>query len=1030
MFRILSLLLSILLLTGVAQAGTVNFNGKNVGNCTLSGTTYTCGTAFLGATDTASIFTGYTVIVNGSLQLGWDQGLKMTGTARLETTGNGGIRLSGANPANINITGGTLKAAADFVLGGNRQDITADVIAATLDITGPGSKITGSVTTTAAVTLVSRSEITGAVSAGSLSAGADVILGGSVTTTGAIYLQSRTTVAGAVSGGSLKTESGAILNNTVKVDGLADFESGSMVYGNVTAGSLTLRPAGTTITGNVNVSGDVTMGSSTVINGDLVGNNVKTQSSNARINGNALVYSLYFAYGGTVSKVITCKVPGDFPCSCVTYESGYNYSPTCAAATPAGPHHFQITHGGSALTCQPQTVTVTACANAACTAPHYASSTSVTLQPGGKSFTFTGSTTAATVQQSTVGTAILAAPTASASVSCVNTSNSQASNQCAMAFDDTGLVVNVNNHIAMTTANVTIQALAASSNKQSCVPLVASKTENLDLSCAFVNPVPAKANANAKVTLINNSGSNSLSCGGAAARMPLAFNSDGLATATLTYPEAGQVSLAASYAGSASASFTAKGAGAFIAAPARFTIAATTVNVNSVSKTRNTVAAGTVIDASSAVFAKTGEPFTVTISAVNAKGDVTTNFGKESTPENFNFSTLAVDNPPDANNLGAITAGAWDAISNGVANSKTDTSGQWSFSDVGIIRLDATLAGSSGYYLGYSGNAVFKTVGTQKIGRIIPDHFDTTLPAEPANDTTMACSVNGGAQVVTPCVLRFIYSHQPFKVVATAYNNANVVTGNYQGALAKAITLSAVTTNGGAAAVTTGAMGSNVANVAPGFTFTKGVGIINTSANTGASLPLFAFTPKPTATTGTRPTQFYVRAIDTDLVTSQRTGAVEQPVTAVSGRLLVPNVDGSPSSALPVTVQAQFYHPDRGGYVLNPMYGAAAPTPAGYMLFDHCQKGLASNAATYACTSAAQLQLMAPGTTAFAAGLAKFRLAAPAPGNISGSVNLTLLQPCASGPCVQWIDYLPSTTGKLTFGVYRSGPVIYTREVY
>jgi MSHA biogenesis protein MshQ len=242
--------------------------------------------------------------------------------------------------------------------------------------------------------------------------------------------------------------------------------------------------------------------------------------------------------------------------------------------------------------------------------------------------------------------------------------------------------------------------------------------------------------------------------------------------------------------------------------------------------------------------------------------------------------------------------------------------------------------------------------------------------------------------------------------------------------------LSAVTTSGGASAVTGGAMGSSVTNVAPVFTFTQGVGIIDTSANNAPAMPLFAFTPKPTATTGTRPTQFYVRAIDTDLVTSQRTGAVEQPVTAVSGRLLVPNVDGSPSSALPVTVQAQFYHPDRGGYVFNPMYTAAAPTPAGYMRFDRCQKGLSSNAATYACTSAAQLQLVAPGTTAFAAGQAKFRLAAPAQGNISGSVNLTLLQPCSSGTCVQWIDYLPSTTGKLTFGVYRSGPVIYTREMY
>ena len=217
--------------------------------------------------------------------------------------------------------------------------------------------------------------------------------------------------------------------------------------GNVDAGSLTLRAAGTTITGNVNVSGDVTMGSSTVINGDLVGNNVKTQSSSARINGNALVYSLYLAWDATVSKVVTCKVPADFPCSCVTYESGYNYRPTCAAATPSTAHHFQITHGGNALTCQAQTVTVTACANAACTAPHYTGAIKTTLQPGGAEFTVTGGVNnAATVSSSTAGTAQLSASGASNASTCVNTGSG---NACDMVFSDSGLVMSVPDHVSI-----------------------------------------------------------------------------------------------------------------------------------------------------------------------------------------------------------------------------------------------------------------------------------------------------------------------------------------------------------------------------------------------------------------------------------------------------------------------------------------------------------------------------------------------------------------------------------------------------
>jgi MSHA biogenesis protein MshQ len=1020
MFRFLSLLISsllcTLLLAGLAQAGNVNFNGGNVGNCTRSGTTYTCGTSFMGATDTAVIFNGYTVIVNGSLQLGWEQGLKMSGTARLETTGNGGVRLSGANPANINITGGTIKAAADFVLGGNRQDITADIIAATLDITGPGSKITGSVTTTAAVTLVSRSEITGAVSAGSLSAGADVILGGSVTTTGAIYLQSRTTVAGAVSGGSIKTDSGAILNSTVKVDGLADFESGSMVYGNVTAGSLTLRPSGTTITGNVNVSGDVTLGSGTVVNGDLVGNNVKTQSSNARINGNALVYSLYLAYGGTVSKVITCKVPGDFPCSCVTYESGYSYSPTCAASAPSTPHHFQITHGGSALTCQPQTVTVTACANAACTAPHYSGTIKTTLQPGGTEFTIVnGVNNAATVSRSTAGTAALSASGGSNTSTCVNTG---AGSACNMVFSDSGLVLTVPDHVAMTTASATLQALKsapAPNAGKSCVPLVANTTATVNFSCNFISPAAAQARS-VPVWLKNSDAASytSVSCGSSTTGVPVKFDNDGKATVNLQYAEVGNLGLAASYtSGNLGASTPA--ATAFTVAPARFRLSAVRKD------TSRTLPTG--------VFARAGELFTLKVEAVNALADnagalqnnVTRNYGKENPAQSVTVS-LEVTNP--AQGKGAL-AGSFGAITDGAS------SGDWSFDEVGEIVLTARNSNSAApsYYMGLNSTG-FETKGLLSLGRFIPDHFDTSLPTDAANDATMACSVNGGAQLVVPCVQRFIHSHQPFKLVVTAYNVANVVTSNYEGALAKAITLSAVTTSGGATAVATGAMGTSVSGVAPVFTFAKGVGTIDTSANSAAALPLFGFTAKPTATTGTRPTQLYVRAIDTDSVTSQRTSAVEQPVTAVSGRLLVPNVAGAPASALPVTVEAQFYHPDRGGYLFNPMYNAAAATLSGFMRFDNCQKGLASNAATYTCTSAAQLQLLAPGTAAFVSGLAKFRLAPPASSSGGGSVNLTLLKPCATAPCVQWIDYLPSTTGKLTFGIYRSGPVIYTREVY
>lgn len=1017
MFRFLSLLLRslvcTLLLAGVARAGTVNFNGKDIGNCTRSGTTYSCGTAFLGATDTASIFTGYTVIVNGALQLGWDQGLKMTGTARLETTGTNGIRLAGANPANINVTGGTIKAGGDFVLGANRQDITADVIATTVDITGPGSKITGSVTTTGAITLVARSEITGAVSAGSLSAGSDVILGGSVTTTGAIYLQSRTTVAGAVDGASIKTESGAILRSSVKVSGLADFESGSSVTGKVDAGSLTLRPAGTTITGNVNVTGDVTMGSGTVINGDLVGNNVKTQSSSARINGNALVYSLYLAWDATVSKVVTCKVPADFPCSCVTYESGYNYRPTCAAATPSTAHHFQITHGGSALTCQPQTVTVTACANAACTAPHYTGAIKTTLQPGGAEFTVTGGVNnAATVSRSTAGTAVLSASGASNASTCAN--SAAGSTSCNMVFSDNGLTLSVPDHVSMTTAKVTLQALKsapAPNAGKSCVPLVASTTATVNFSCSQINP----ANGARPPVALADAGSaayTSVSCGSGSTGVPLKFDKDGLATANLQYPEVGNVGLSASYTSGTTGAST-PAATAFTVAPARFRLKATRANTTPV------LPAG--------VFARASEPFTLQISAVNALADdpnnmdanVTKNFGRESTPEGM-LPTVKVTIPDGG--AGALT-GTFGDITDGTRV------GTYNFDDVGTITITA-LNLRTGYYMGNK-TAGFDTRGVLELGRFIPDHFDTMLPtlvdSAPAygqllksdkKGNTMDCADAGAA--VQPCPERLVYSKQPFYIVVKAYNGAKptaALTRNYSGVQARPITLSSWNAANGATAVKD-MFWSQPASTSR-FTFIQGVG----TAASADNLPYFAFPGVAS------PTRIFVRAVDTDNVTSRRTDAVELGITAISGQLYIAPNFGSASSPMPMKMEARFYN--NGAYRLNPAFQGPTPALANTSLvYSNCQKALTADARAATCTTAAQLKLFGSEQPAFVNGKAGFRLQGPGVG--PGAVGISLRAPCAGAACApaDWIDYLPATIGTATFGIYRAGPVIYTREVY
>lgn len=1052
-------------------AVTVGYKNSITGSLTATGAITMGGESTVtGAVSGASINTGSNIAIGGSLSVTGtivtDSGAKINGAISGASLTTGSNNVLGSS---LTIKDGNIKLGSGTTVSGavSSASITADAdvkLGSTLIVTG-------------AIRLESRVEVTGAVSGDSIVTNSDVKLRSTLAIKGTIDLSSGNIVTGAVTGASIKTNSNTSLNGSLKVDGLAELgssitvlggvranevttvspvknisggiiadkaitiASGSTISGDMTAPTITFNSSDSTVTGNINASISLTMGSRTKVIGDIVGAKVVTADS-VTINGNAAVNSIYLDGGSTVSKVITCTGPGAVLCSCVTKPSWYNYNPTCAAAPAAGAHHFQITHSGSALTCQPQTVKVTACANAACTAPHFTgSSSSVTLQPGGKSFTFTGETTAAapaTVEQTTVGTARIVATGTSGTV-CVNTANASATDQCLMDFEDTGLLVNVDDHIAATSANVSIQALTATSTKQSCVPLVKDKTENISLSCGFIKPGSDYARAGAKISF---SGSD-LSCGAGTVRLSLAFDGNGVARTKLTYPEVGQLSLTATYAGSTA--YTAKGTDTFIVAPARFNIEAT-------SASGKKVAAGAVVGIGSAVFAKAGEEFTVKISAVNDKGEVTTNFGKEAknnnaeaTRENIKVTALAVDNPDDAGNAGDIAAPALSAITDGVTSSS-----KWSFSDVGIIRLDVGLNSGAGY-LGAAGDQ-FKTAGTQKIGRFIPDHFDTSLPifatltgsrtremVAPGQlaGMTMPCkATSNSTPLLAPCDPVFIYSHQPFYVIVKAYNSANGLTINYQGALAKPITLSAAATLGGATLVDTnvGAMGGSIAGTAPSFAFFKGLGRVddpNFDLPSTISMPMFRFKALPSAATGSNPVRFFVRAVDTDGATSRRATAsasAETAITAVSGRLVVPNIDGSPTSPMPVTVQAQFYDANRG-FMFNPMYNAPAKSLAGYLRFDRCEKGLAS-----VCATAAQLQPVAPGTAAFQSGKASFRLTPPSGQNGLGSVDFTMQKPCTPTPAcnadAQWIYYLPSTTGKLTFGVYRSGPVIYTREIY
>lgn len=1019
-------------------SGDLDLRGLQTNNTQVAGGTLSTGATFrLGSNDqtvsadvvAAAIATGGPstringdVTVDGQANLGSSTTITGRLSAATVTAGpslriDGGISASGTVSlgSNNTVKGGIAGLA--NVNGGRGGAVT----------TGSGSTITGNIFVSA-FTLASGSTLAGDINAATVElSAANAVVTGNITATTSLVVGSGGSVTGKIDSPKVELNaSGVTIKGDINAATSLTISSGNTVNGNITGTTLTIASSNVVVNGNVTMKGDIDIGSGATVNGDIVARNVTTKASGDNLNGNVAVNAIFLDWGATVSKTITCTGPGAVACSCVT-KADPNYKPTCGAAPPpSGVHHFRITHPGNALTCQPQPVTVTACANSACSLPHYNGTATVTLQPGGKSFNFSGGeTTSATVEQIKAGTATLSATGALNAHTCVNTSTNDPNRQCEMIFGTTGLQITASDHVSMASgATVTIQALKATAQNQNCVPLVASQTVNVDLSCEFASPAADKAAyTNVKV------GNASLDCRKAAVAVPLTFDKDGVAVAPLQYAEVGKVNLKASYTGGG-AGFNAVGSDSFIAAPKAFLIEA----VGTVTKASTTgLAAG-------AVFARASEGFTVKISAVNDETPprVTTNFGKEISAEGITI-TSGINNlddkgaPDTARQHGVITAGKFKPVSGGVYASADAQDGLWSFSDTGAIKLGVTLFNPTGYYMGHVDPA-FKTGGALNVTRFIPDHFDTALmtnaevaaspalPAIPPEGRSMSCAgLSDATRPCGPATTSFVHSGQPFFVKVLAYNGATPpeLTQNHSGVHAKAVALSAVMAAGGGKVSPGGQLewisangGAPVAG-SVNFAFDKGVGKL--AAPVG-NMPRFIFSAKDVL-----PVTTYIRAVDADGVSSQRPSpplpapqivSVEAPLTVVSGRLLVANTYGSPTGSLPVDATAQYYMPV--GYVFNPQVQVASVAIGGAIEFNNCLAGMAGR-----CPA---MKAAAPATLELKNGKGTFRVAPPVPAPTAiGSADVSL---------GSLIYYLPSSFGRATFGIYRSGPVIYRREVY
>jgi len=170
------------------------------------------------------------------------------------------------------------------------------------------------------------------------------------------------------------------------------------------------------------------------------------------------------------------------------------------------------------------------------------------------------------------------------------------------------------------------------------------------------------------------------------------------------------------------------------------------------------------VDANGGPFVAAGEPFSITVTAVDAEGDVTPNYGQEAIAESVALASSLVaplggDNPTLASGFGEFVAGQ-----------ATGTTFSWP--EVGIITLNPSVG--DGDYLG-AGDVSGTVSGN--VGRFYAHHFTTSL-----NTPTFATSCASGS--FSYVGETFGYSNEPV-ITLTARALAGEVADNYVGGFFK-----------------------------------------------------------------------------------------------------------------------------------------------------------------------------------------------------------------------------------------------------
>ena len=773
---------------------------------------------------------------------------------------------------------------------------------------------------------------------------------------------------------------------TYTIKACANADCSTLWTGGVT-GNLSVSGAGLVVTYS-NISGAFTIGagsSSTTLQATIVG----VGNATVALNSISPAASYYCGLGQAAASGNSC-----------TFNSSLAL------------HHLELTAASStAVTCQPITYTVKACANAACSSLYTAgvvgsltvSGPASVSYPSGQAFTIANGSSSTTISAwaKSTGTAtaalsaVLPIATDASPTWCGMGAAAASGGSCAITMASSLLSFNVPNHASEVSQSVTVTAIKSNTDSSACLTAFASTTKNVTFACSYTNPNSGTRAVRVGGVALNAGNNAAAACDGSGRAVSLSFDASGVATTTVQYADVGQMNLSATYTGAGSdAGLTMAGSDAFIATPYAFSVGGP--------------AAGNI---------RAGNAFSGTVTAVNYAGAATPNFGLETVAEGATLSFVRTK-PSGTGAVTGVFSGSLGAFTSGAASASNLRYTEVGRGDVAAVLTSgsylgtgAKVAGSTtGWancaaeggtctlptgataYVAFGANG-FRNIQTGVTGSVactnavfgdpIPgtaktcDYLVTSGtstgvdgvvgPFIPHNFTTEATNRCGGSAPGS-----FTYSGQPFTAVVKARNLAGDITQNYDGSAntspnhAKAVTLSAGT-NGGTGSFTNAAVAAS--------SFTSGIATLTLT-------PAFTFTSKLTA-----PTSVTVRAVDTDSVTSS--GFTEGGIALRSGRLKLFNAFGSERLQQTIAVQTQYW--SSRAWVLNSAdtYSAVDPDrvgcthiPTGAVALsnylDH--KGAASGAWT--------TSVVAP--VSISGGNGALTLSAPSPAGSVGSVDVAI----------------------------------------